>query len=368
MEKINVLQINKLYYPVIGGIEKVTQQVAEGLSEKTNMRVLVCQQKGKTKKDLINNVKVLRSSSLGTFFSMPVSFSFFLNFKKLAKNKNILQIHLPFPLADIAVSLFGFKGKVILWWHSDIIRQKFFLAIYKPFMNKLLKRADCIIVATEGHIVNSDYLIPYKEKCKVIPYGVENTMAKPPILNKTKKVIYVLFVGRLVYYKGCDVLLEAFSKVTGAFLTIVGKGPLEKELQNKAKYLKIHNKVKFINNATDNELKNIFNNCDIFVLPSVKKSEAFGIVQIEAMSYGKPVINTELPSGVPYVSKHMVTGLTVTPGNPEELCLAIQKLVDNPELRYKLGREAYIQAKEKFSLNKMLDSTLNLYNQILENP
>ena len=326
------------------------------------MKVLVCSRKGKTIDENVNGVNVRRASSLGVIASMPVSFTFFYHYKKKTKDCDILHVHMPFPLADIAVALLGFKGKVVVWWHSDIVRQKFFLKLYKPFMHKLLKRADAIITATKGHIDGSDYLPEFKDKCVIIPFGIRFTESSFQERKKSEDVT-ILFVGRLVYYKGCDVLLDAFSKVTGAKLRIVGSGNLEESLKKKAEVFS--NKVSFLGNIGNNELVNEYLNCDFLVLSSVAKSEAFGLVQIEAMSYGKPVINTNLPSGVPYVSLDGVTGLTVPPSNADALATAMQKLIDDETLRRELGQNAYERAREEFSESVMLDRIFALYERQL---
>ncbi|MCL2342552.1 MAG: glycosyltransferase [Firmicutes bacterium] len=369
MHKIKVLQINKLYYPVTGGVERVVQQIAEGLNACTDMKVLVCQKKGKRAIEAVNGVEVHRAGSLGILFSTPVSFDFFRQFQRLKKDRDILHIHMPFPLADAAVALFGFQGKIILWWHSDVVRQKLLLMFYRPLLHKLLKRADLIIVATQGHIDGSDYLAAYREKCAVIPFGVD-----PMVLARYDPIgaapcppaapVRFLFVGRLIYYKGCNVLLEAFSHVKGAELELIGDGSLEKSLKEQAARLGLEDKVIWRGHVSDEELAKAFTGCDVFVLPSVEKSEAFGLVQIEAMACGKPVINTALPSGVPYVSLDGVTGFTVPPGDAAALSAAMQKLVDSPCLRKQFGMAAFRRAQEEYSISKMLGRVMEQYEKL----
>lgn len=367
MGRLKVLQVNKLYYPVTGGIERVVQQIAEGLNDKTKMNVLVCQEKGKSVIEEVNGVTVHRAGSLGTLFSMPISFSFFRRLKKLSKDRDVIHFHMPFPLGDLGCLLSGYKGKVVVWWHSDIVRQKKLMLYYHPIMKKFLARADIIIVATQGHIDGSDYLPEYSDKCVIIPYGVDKEIeAKGDnyIKNsspKHKEIINILFVGRLVYYKGCKILLEAFCKVKGAELTMIGSGNLEEELKEQAKILGINDKVHFLGNASEEQLNQAFEECDVFVLPSIVKSEAFGLVQIEAMSYGKPVINTSLASGVPYVSLDHITGLTVTPNDVQALTEAMQWMVDHEEERIEMGKKARERVKECYQMDNMLQSVFEIY-------
>lgn len=368
-KKLNVLEVNKLYYPNIGGIETVVQTIAENLKDKSNIEVLVCQSKGKGSVDTINGVKVTRCSSIGTYFSMPVSFEFISKFKKMSKNADIVHIHTPFPLGDLACLLSGYKGKVVIYWHSDVVKQKKLLKLYKPIMERFLKRADCIMVATQNHIESSPYISKYANKCKIIPYGlnIQDYTIKGDILTQKlhdKKNLKVLFVGRLVYYKGVDILVKAFRSVTGCELFIVGTGILENELKSMADSME--NSVHFLGSLSNEDLKKALSDCDIFVLPSVANSEAFGIVQMEAMIYSKPVINTSLPTGVPCVSLDGITGITVQPSNVDELSNAIQTLVDNQELRITYGKNAYNRVRETFDNTKIMNDIYNLYCDLLK--
>ncbi len=374
MKRMKIVQVNKLYAPVVGGIEKVVQEIAEGLSVKddVDMQVLVCQGKGKTVKERYNGIKLIRSGSFGTYLSMPVSFSFFKYFKKLSKSADVIHLHMPFPLGDLACVLSGFDGKVCLWWHADIVRQKLFMPFYAPIMKKLLKRADCIIVATKGHIESSKYLKPFEDKCVIIPFGIDEKDFKrsevsEKILDKykTSEGKKILFVGRLVYYKGIEVLLDAFSKVSGAELFIVGEGPLEEGLNKKVEEYKIKDKVHFLGRIDDDRLKACLRDCDMLAFPSVANSEAFGLVQLEAMIYGKPVINSNLPTGVPYVSIHNETGFTVEPYDVCGLAEAMQKLINDDELCKKFGENAYLKVTTEFTMENMLEKVYEKYKELV---
>lgn len=376
IRKPKVLQVNKLYHPITGGIERVVQQIAEGLNDRTDMKVLVCQRKGKTATEEVNGVWVRRSSSFGVLASLPISFSFLLELRRLSKDRDVMHFHMPFPLGDLACLLSGYKGKVVVWWHSDIVRQKKMMKLYRPLMERFLKRADVIIVATEGHIEGSAYLKPYRDKCVIIPFGVEKEIyedstkwlegQKEIEAERTKsqnqnEETKFLFVGRFVYYKGCKILLEAFKDVKDARLTMVGNGPMEEELKQLVAQYGLQEKVEFLGNVTEEQLREEYKKCDVFVLPSIVRSEAFGLVQIEAMSYGKPVINTNLPSGVPYVSPHMETGLTVEPENVEELFRAMKWMVENKEQRLEMGRKARERVEQEYTVEKMLSTVEVVY-------
>lgn len=358
MRKLKILEVNKAYFPHIGGIETLVKQYSEELGQfDTQVRTLVCcDNRGGSIRERVNGVPVIRAANFGTYFSCPISTQFVKQFRRLSQKADVIHIHMPFPLADFAMLLSGFKGKVVLSWHSDIVKQKKLLTLYKPLLKYLLNRADMIFVATEGHIDGSDFLPEYREKCRILPYGITvedylNIDRKPILTEKLtdKNSVKVFFTGRLVYYKGVDVLLKAFRLVNGCELFIAGTGELEAELKAYAKEHNIEDKVHFLGFLPDDELKQAYADCDIFVLPSVAKSEAFGIVQLEAMVYGKPVINTLLPSGVPHVSIHKKTGLTVPPSDFESLSAAIIALARNRELREEYGKNAADRVMENFN-------------------
>lgn len=358
--KIHILEVNKAYFPHTGGIETLVKQYSEELGKYNNIeiRTLVCRDgRGKTYSENINGVKLTRAGSIGTYFSCPLSMSFIRLFRKMSRNADIVHIHVPFPLADLALLLSGYNGKVILSWHSDIVKQKKLLTLYKPLLKYLLKRSDCILVATEGHIDGSEFLPEYRNKCRILPYGLnpENylNIEKIPFLtdkSTNPDCIKIFFTGRLVYYKGVDVLIKAFSNVRcNCELFIAGTGILENELKEKVIKYNISDRVHFLGFLPENQLKQAYADCDIFVLPSVARSEAFGIVQLEAMIYRKPVINTRLPSGVPYVSIHGKTGFTVQPENYRQLAKAIEILCENKNLREKFGKSALKRVMTEFN-------------------
>ncbi|MDE5946488.1 MAG: glycosyltransferase [Oscillospiraceae bacterium] len=372
-KKVRILEVNKAYYPHIGGIESLVMQYSETFSRnnKSDLRVLVCRdEKGRTKYENINDVKVIRCGSFGTYFSCPISFSFISKFRKLSKNADIIHINTPFPLADLALLLSGYKGKVVISWHSDVVKQKKLLFFYKPLMMKMLKRADLIVTATQGHINGSPYISKFSKKCRVIPYGLDIekylSIKKRPILTEklnNKSSLKVFFTGRLVYYKGVNVLINAFKKVRNCELFIAGTGTLENELKEYAEKNNMDS-IHFLGFLEDNDLKCAFADCDIFVLPSVANSEAFGIVQLEAMVYSKPVINTSLPTGVPYVSVDGISGITVEPSNPEKLADAINMLAGDENLRHAYGANAFKRVRDLFNAENVLEE---LFDAITEN-
>lgn len=377
MKTIKVLQVNKLYYPVIGGIENLMRDIAEGINEKTEdiqVDVLVCQEKGPYEEIFIDGVKVIKTTSFGVKYSLPLSPQFISVFRKICKDYDIIHFHMPFPIGDLALLLSGYKGKVVAWWHSDIIRQKKALLLYKPILNWFLKRTDLIIAATPNHITSSSFINDFSHKCRIIPFGIKiddflhlNDRIKATIEANHAMLqgrMCVLFVGRLVYYKGIDVLIKAMPN-NNAILAIIGDGPLKESLIGLSKDLGVLDRTLFLGKLDKEQMIAWYHTCDIFAFPSVANSEAFGLVQLEAMICGKPVINTNLPTGVPCVSLHNETGFTVPVGDVEALSSAIQTLLEDPDLRKKFGDNAIQRVKTEFSREVMIEKVIAIYHELL---
>ena len=267
---------------------------------------------------------------------------------------------------------FIFKKKVICTFHSEIIRQSFFLPFYRPFSKKFLKRANRIIVTSPNLLNSTKILKEFEKKCIVIPLGInpDEFELTGEIKERKEKIreIYpgnlILFVGRLSYYKGVQYLLNAMQRIK-AHLLIIGEGKLKNYLLKLAfKNLKLRN-VTFLGKIPGEEIVAFYHACDIFVLPSIEKTEAFGLVLLEGMACEKPVVSTNLATGVRFVNVHEKTGIVVSPRDSEELAQAINRLLKGPMLREKYGRNGKKRVKEKFTKEIMIKSTLNLYRQVL---
>ncbi len=374
-KKIKMLHAAKWYTPVVGGIETVAEAITGAMHGVVDMSILVCSEHKERELCLtLEGIEIYKAKTPGKLFSMPLSFDYIKAFRKMSKDADIIQLHAPFPLSDFALFLSGGrkKSKKVVWWHSDVVKQKKLMFFYKPLMKWMLRKVDKIYVASEAIIAQSKYLGKYKEKVEVIPFGIsikkyEKAEKKPILTEKLndKSKIKLLFVGRLVSYKGVDVLLEAMSKTNGAELFIIGSGELENQLFAQTENLRISEKVHFLGTVEENDLKSAFSDCDILVLPSVTRAECFGLVQIEAMVYGKPVINTSLPTAVPEVSIDKISGLTVSPGNSDELACAINKLVNDEEFREECGRAARKRCVEHYNIDIMQEKIRASYMEIL---
>lgn len=365
-QKIKIVHITRYAYPHIGGIEAVISQINDSLPNKNfEKEVLCCSNTEKSSYE--NGVKYNRCRFLFEFAANTISPEFIWKLSRV--NTDILHYHMPFIFAVIAHFIARPKyKKLYITYHSDIIGydkiMKPFWFIYKKFIN----RVDKIHVLSPNIIESSNIINPYKEKCVVIPQGInledksnEEKVNQIKEKYKGKKILFSL--GRLVKYKGFMYGFEAMKKVNNAVYLIGGNGPLKEIFENYIKENNLENKVILLGRVEDKDLDNYYKDCDIYLFPSIMQSEAFGIVQLEAMKFGKPVINTNLGTGVNYVSIHNETGLTVEPKNSEELANAINKLLNDDNLRETLGQNAQKRVKEIFDINKVKEKYINFYRK-----
>ena len=377
---MKIVQTNKAYYTKIGGIESTIKTLSEGLvkKENTSVHVLTCNSNHsiRTRDKIINKVNVTYLPTYAFVTSLPISPGYFISLSKLSGD--ILHIHEPFPLADLSLHLYPRIKKnfsrIIVSWHSDIVRQKMVLSFYGKYIQKFLQIVDKIIVSNPNMIKNSDFLPLFKDKCEIIPIGTDLSWTdQSSSLNTYKGNIdqehskpIILCVGRLVYYKGIEYLIDAMQYISNVSLIIIGSGPLEIKLLKRIHRLDLDSRIKIIPEVDEKTLHSYYKTCDLLVLPSVEKSETYGIVQIEAMACGKPVICTDLGTGTTFINQHGVTGLVVPPRNSESIVEAINYILNDDNLKSKLGMQAKQKAFNEFSAEKMVQSVYQLYQDLLK--
>lgn len=371
---MRILHIGKFYPPYFGGIEKVNYDIVEGLNMNGVQTDVLCSNHTKGNIFTNNIYKIYRTHTLKVVASTPLSYSLIKTLKKIQDNYDIIHVHLPNPMANLAIFLTRPKAKIILHWHSDIIKQKKILKLYSSLQAWLLKRADKIVTTTPTYLEGSNTLKKYKNKIVCIPIGIDskelfteqNTLNS--LKNKYKGYKIIFSLGRLVYYKGFEYLIEATKFLPNdVIILIAGIGELKEKLQEQISKHNLQDRVKLLGKIPFEDLGAYYQLCDIFCLPSTERSEAFGVVQIEAMAFGKPVISTNIQgSGVDWVNLDNVSGIIVPPKKTKELADAIVNLLNNSE-KYKLLSEgAKKRYEEVFTKDKMIDSFKNLYLEILE--
>ena len=367
MSTLRVLQVGKYYPPHMGGIETHLQALCGELRKRMDVRVTVASDDRTGSQELQEGVPITRVPTRFLLAAAPICPGMIASIRDSAAD--IVHLHLPNPGGVLAYLASGHRGRLIASYHSDTVRQRFLGAAFEPFLHAALRRCSAIITASEKYLETSRVLARYQDRCHIIPYGIaldKFERADPAEVAQIRSQYgerLVLAVGRLVYYKGFEYLVRSMTQVRGNLL-IVGDGPLRSELRELANSLGLGEKVHFAGKIPS-DLAPYYHAADIFVLPSVARSEAFGIVQIEAMAAGLPVVNTQLDSGVPFVSLHDQTGLTVPPADPDALAAALNRLLDDENLRQSLGQGAKLRARQEFSLEKMASRTLAVYQGVL---
>jgi glycosyltransferase involved in cell wall biosynthesis len=371
---MRILQVNKSYPPVIGGIENNVETLSEGLAERgTDVSVLVCNTE--MRREIIEKEKlqIIKVLSPGKMFSMPIGPATPYWMSRL--EADIMHIHMPYPMAVISALLTHPPCRYVVTWHSDIVRQKRLLAFFRPFLDRFMEKVDKIVATSPRMLEASADLQKYKDKVEIIHLGIDRRRFEPTPsrLKQAEKFRkdygkpLVLFVGRLVGYKGLEYLIEAIDRVDGR-LVIVGEGVLFGRLTDRALKKGLSGKVHFTGHVSDEDLAAWYHACDVFVLPSISNNETLGVVQLEAMFCERPVVSTNLPTGVPYANIDGKTGLVVPPKDAEALAGAIQKLLGNKALRDKMGRAGRQRIEENFTAEDMVNQMTDLYERVLKSP
>jgi len=367
---LKVVHAYKVYTPeVIGGIPEVIRLIAGGLGESCSSRILVSRMRGRGGEEMIGEVPVRRVTSLGNLLSMPLAPTYPISLWADARHADLVAYHAPFPLVDLAVSLhFPRHTALVVHWHAQIVAQRRLLPIVAPLIRRTLARAERIIVSSQAMIDGSPTLRPFADKCAVIPFGIEASAWTTLSAEESAKVAelrarcprLVVAVGRLVRYKGFDVLIEAMRKVEGQ-LTIVGTGPLEHALRRQIAEAGLVHRIQIAGYLPQPQLKCMLHASRVFVLPSIADNEAFGIAQLEAMACAKPVVNTRLSTGVAWVARDGVEAVTVAPGAVDDLANALEQLLDDDVRAAKLGGAGQQRVADQFSLTGFLAGVQAVY-------
>lgn len=375
---MKVLHFGRFYSPNFGGLERHVELLLERLQHHVEVDNIVSNDRFKSEIIQKQNYNIYKIASVGvaagTSFCPAMLYSAYR--LHALKRYDIFHLHFPDPMSHLVWHFLRPGAKLVISWHSDIVRQKRLLAFYRPFLNQIVSRADAIIAATPKHFSSSTQLgaCRHPDRLHVVPYGIDDAFFKKTerisrgvetlkTAHPGRKLIFS--IGRHVYYKGFDYLLRAMGDVRGAVLLLGGIGPLTDKLKTLASSLGLADKVFFLGRVEEEMLQVYYHACDIFCMPSVEKSEAFGLVQAEAMACGKPVVCCDLNNGVTYVNQHGVTGLVVPPKNSTLLAAALKELLDNDEMCHRMGEAAKIRVMREFTLERMVEDTLQVYQRVL---
>ena len=371
---MKVLHVYKDFYPPVkGGIECHLNLLVKGLKDSgVDVEVLVSNTSNRFDEKYFDGIRVFKTPQWGRFYSAPLTPTFHYSLSQIGEKADIIHFHYPNPTAEFSYFFTNLNKKIIVTYHSDIIRQDKLGKLYSPFRRIFLKRVDRIIATSPNYIQSSTVLKQFYQKCTVIPLGTNVERFRSDVgLSKINQIIQenkglpiILFVGCFRYYKGLHLLISAMKDVP-AKLLLIGAGPEEFRLRRLVEKKNLDRKIFFLGELPDAEVNLYYKACDIFILPSHLRSEAFGLVQLEAMCCRKPVISTELGTGTSFVNIHQKTGIVVEPNNVIALSDAINYLIDHPEKRIQYGKSGYQRVNQFFTAEKMVEKTIELYREVI---
>ncbi|WP_437615208.1 glycosyltransferase family 4 protein [Erwinia sp. V71] len=370
---INVLHFFKTYYPnTYGGIEQVIFQICEGAAQHgVNSIVEYVSPSGDSDIECFHHHKIVRDHQFFDVASTPFSISSIRKFKKLAESADIIHYHFPYPFSDVLHFICGVNKPTVVSYHSDIIKQKYLLKLYKPLMNKFLGSVTAIVATSPNYLATSETLRKFDYKASVIPIGIDEShyrVSDKINIEKWRSFLperFFLFIGNLRYYKGLNTLIDAMGENEDIDVVIIGSGPLDKELKEKVAERKIDN-IHFLGALPDEDKNTLLELCYGIVFPSQLRTEAFGITLLEGAMYGKPLISCEIGTGTSFINIHRETGLVIKPSDPKELSNAMKFIWENKDISQEMGNNAKKRFFELFTADKMVGKYVELYKECLK--
>lgn len=368
---MRVLHFYKTYYPdSVGGIEQTIRQMCVGTGRLgvTNAVLSLSREKNLVPISFEGHI-VHRAPLDFEFLSNACSLASFGALARLAREADVVHYHFPWPFMDLAHFVARVKKPTVVTYHSDIVRQKKLLRLYKPLKRRFLRSVDAIVATSPNYMESSAVLARYRDKTRIITYGLDQStypQPDPGLLAYWRQRIgpkFFLFVGVLRYYKGLHVLLEAVAGLDYP-VVIVGAGPEEAALKAQAARLGLTN-VLFVGAVGEEDKVALLTLCYAMTFPSHLRSEAFGISLLEGAMVGKPLISCEIGSGTTYINIAGETGLVVPPADPQALRAAMRTLWDNPGMAREMGARAAARFQAKFTAEKMAASYVDLYDELV---
>ncbi len=374
---MKIVHLGKYYPPDTGGIESVAASLARGTASHGHEVDVVSF--GRTSSSVLDaGARVLRHRVAKTVASQPLSAGYVIDAIRRGRRADVLHVHVPNMLAAWAALRVGPRPAVVVHWHSDVIDKGLLGRVLGPLERALLRRADVIICTSPPYAQASPILQPFASKIRVVPIGVPEqdagTIDEATVPANLREWIgarkLVLCIGRLVPYKGYESLIDAASQVQqDAAIVVVGGGPLAGELQARIDRGGLAHRIRLAGRLDDAALAWLRRRADVFCMPSVERSEAFGVVLIEAMAIGRAVLATDIPgSGVPWVNLHGASGLNVPPNHPVELSAAMDLLLTDDALRLRLAAGARQRYEQMFTEAVSVEGTLDVYAGLRASP
>jgi rhamnosyl/mannosyltransferase len=367
---LKVLHHVKSFGTVHGGVERVVEELVPELNRFPDLEAdVLCQGPERREYALSPRGTVFQAAAGVAVSTASLSWQDFRTWQRIAPRYDVVHVHAPWPQSDLNLLLGRFDGKVVVHWHHDIVRQRLLYAPYRGLERWLLRRADRICATSPKLLAESAALEGFRHKGVAIPIGIGETahaiedaeVRELRVRHAGRALVFAL--GRLVPYKGFEYLVRsAAALAANGQVLIAGTGPLRRGLESLIEALGVQDKVRLLGAITGREVALYMRACDVFCLPSVQKSEAFGIVQVEAMRAGRPVVSTRLHgSGIDWVNQDGVTGLTVAPRSADALAQALNRLLADEALARTLGANGRRRYEELLTAQKMAKQVRAMY-------
>ncbi len=373
---LRITHLGKFFYPAHGGIERTVRSLAQAQAKISCSVRVICMDHERGRATRVEHdgpveiVRVRRAASFCKIDQCP-------DLPRVLRDSeaDLLHLHTPNPSMIFALLLSGVRTPLVVSHYSDVVKQRLRWVLFSPIERACYDRARLVLSASPHYIAGSKVLRRYADRVAVLPIGLELAPFLDPApevrehgdrLRRTYPGPLWFFCGRLVYYKGLETALHALRSVPGTLL-IAGDGPARTHLERFAARLDLKDRVRFLGDLPrDEDLAAYYLAAHAFWFPSNARSEAYGLVQVEAMASGCPVINAAIPhSGVPWVSRHDETGLTVPMDDPAAFATAARRLLEEPGLRDRLAGGARARAIAEFQCEAMGRRSLALYSATL---
>jgi len=367
---MRVLHFYRTYFPdTIGGIEQVINQLARGVSDfGVEAEVLSLSRKGVARTIEIHGHRAHRARQDFQIASTGFSASVLLRFAQLAEHADVIHYHFPWPFMDVVHFAVRVKKPTVVTYHSDIIRQRHLLKLYRPLMWRFLASVDHIVATSPNYLATSQVLNRFSAKVSVIPIGMDKASYPKPTPERLAfwrerlGERFFLFVGAIRYYKGLHILMEA-ARGLDYPVVVVGAGPIEQELKAQAAKLDLRN-VHFLGQLPEEDKTALLTLCHGVVFPSHLRSEAFGISLLEGAMFGKPMISSEIGTGTTFINIGGETGIVVPAGDPTALREAMRHLWEHPDEAAAMGRRAEERYWKLFTARQMAAAYVDLYRRL----
>jgi len=370
-----VLQVSKFYPPVMGGIETVAWELTEGLNHCGRPTDVLCShQLPRTVVDTTEaSYAVVRAASVGRLLSTSIAPAMVGVLRRLAPGYDVIHLHMPDPMGALAVFAVRPSARLVVHWHSDVVRQRMAMHAYRHLQDWVLQRADAVVATSLAYAQASDALKPFRHKVTVIPIGItdQRDQVRPHVVAAIRarhpgcRLVFAL--GRMTHYKGFEVLVQAAASLPADCRVLIGgDGQRLPELERDIARRGLGDRVLLLGHVRDDELASHFEACDVFCMPSTLRAEAYGVAMVEAMVMGKPIVATDIAgSGVPWVNRHEQTGLNVPVGDAQLLARTLERLLSDAGLRRRMGEAARRRYLNEFRAELMTERTLDLYDALI---